>query len=121
MIKMDYIVPISEARGKLPLIIKQMSKIGKHFIITRNGRAEVVMISPEELETLEIKADIRALYREHLVKKRKELDDLLEEIGFAITKSPELINAIGGIKDGINILLSTSGFIPVQPLLVLPR
>lgn len=31
------------------------------WIITRNGRAEAVMISPEELETLEIKADSELL------------------------------------------------------------
>ncbi len=54
---MDYIVPISEARGKLPELIEKISRIGKRLIITRNGRAEAVMISLEELETLEIKAD----------------------------------------------------------------
>jgi len=54
---MDYIVPISEARGKLPALIKKIAQLGKHLIITRNGKAEAVMISPEELETLEIKAD----------------------------------------------------------------
>ena len=59
---MDYIVPISEARGKLPELIKKISHIGKHLIITRNGRAEAVMISPEELETLEVKADNKLLH-----------------------------------------------------------
>ncbi len=54
---MDYIVPISEARGKLPELIEKISHLGKRLIITRNGRAQAVMISPEELETLEIKAD----------------------------------------------------------------
>jgi len=54
---MDYIVPISEARGKLPALIKKIAQLGKHLIITRNGKAEAVMMSPEELETLEIKAD----------------------------------------------------------------
>ena len=54
---MDYIVPISEARGKLPELIKKIAHFGKHLIITRNGRAEAVMLSPEELETLEIMAD----------------------------------------------------------------
>ena len=53
---MDYIVPISEARGKLPELIRKIAAIGKHLIITRNGRAAAVMISPEELETLEVKA-----------------------------------------------------------------
>ena len=54
---MDYIVPISEARGKLPELIKKIAHAGKHLIITKNGRAEAVMVTPEELETLEIKAD----------------------------------------------------------------
>ena len=58
---MDYIVPISEARGMLPELIKKISHMGKHLIITRNGRAEAVMISPEELETLEVKADNKLL------------------------------------------------------------
>jgi antitoxin YefM len=54
---MDYLVPISEARGKLPLLIKKISAIGKHLVITKNGKAAAVMISPEEMETLEIQAD----------------------------------------------------------------
>ncbi len=58
---MDYIVPISEARGKLPELLKKIASLGKHLIITRNGKAEAVMISPEELETLEIKADQKLL------------------------------------------------------------
>ena len=54
---MDYIIPISEARARLPELVKKISHIGKRFIITRNGRPEAVIMSPEELETLEIKAD----------------------------------------------------------------
>ncbi len=54
---MDYIMPISEVRGKLPELIKKISAAGKHLIITRNGKPEAVLISPEEVETLEIKAD----------------------------------------------------------------
>lgn len=40
---MDYLIPISEARGKLPALIKKISQVGKHLIITRNGKAEVVI------------------------------------------------------------------------------
>ena len=58
---MDYIIPISEARAKLPSLVKTISQMGRHLIITRNGRAEAIMISPEELETLEIKADQKLL------------------------------------------------------------
>lgn len=58
---MDYIIPISEARGRFPELVSKVSHNGKHFIITRNGRASAVMLSPEELETLEIKADKKLL------------------------------------------------------------
>ncbi|MFT5207828.1 MAG: antitoxin YefM [Candidatus Omnitrophota bacterium] len=54
---MDYIVPISEARGRLPELIKKMTKTGKHLIITKNGKPDAVLLTPNELETLEIKAD----------------------------------------------------------------
>lgn len=63
---MDYIIPISEARARLPELVKRISAIGKRFVITRNGRAQAVIMSPEELETLEIKADrnlMRSLVR----------------------------------------------------------
>ncbi len=54
---MDYIVPISEARGRLPELIKKMVNTGKHLIITKNGKPDAVLLTPNELETLEIKAD----------------------------------------------------------------
>jgi len=58
---MDYIMPISEVRGKLPGLIKKITHMEKHLIITRNGKPEAVLLSPEELETLEIKADQKLL------------------------------------------------------------
>lgn len=58
---MDYIMPISEVRKKLSEMVKKMAHMGKHLIITRNGKAEAVLLSPEELETLEIKADQKLL------------------------------------------------------------
>ena len=54
---MDYILPISEARGRLPELIKKIAAAGKHLVITKNGRAEAVVMTPEELETLEVRAD----------------------------------------------------------------
>ncbi len=54
---MDYIMPISEVRSKLSEIVKKISRMRKHLIITKNGKPEAVLLSPEELETLEIKAD----------------------------------------------------------------
>ena len=58
---MDYIMPISEVRGKLPELIKKIAHMGKHLIITKNGKPEAILLSPEELETLEIKADQKLL------------------------------------------------------------
>ena len=70
---MDYIVPISEARAKLPELIKKIALLGKHLIITRNGRAEAVMLSPEELETLEIMADKNTL--ESIKRAKKDIKE----------------------------------------------
>ena len=58
---MEYIMPISEVRAKLAEVIKKISNRGKHLIITKNGKPEAVILSPEELETLEIKADPKLL------------------------------------------------------------
>ncbi len=54
---MDLIIPVSEVRGKLASLVKRIKKEGKHLILTKNGRAAAVMISPEELETLEVMAN----------------------------------------------------------------
>ena len=54
---MDKIGPISETRAHLPQVVDQVRKTQKRYIITRQGKAVVVMISPEELETLEILID----------------------------------------------------------------
>jgi prevent-host-death family protein len=58
---MDIIVPISEVRSKLPEYVKKISSLGKHLVITRNGKAAAVMISADELETLEVMADKKLL------------------------------------------------------------
>ena len=68
---MDYIAPISEVRGKLPEFINKISRAGKHLIITKNGRAKAVVITPEELETLEIKADSQLI--QSLVRAEEDL------------------------------------------------
>jgi antitoxin YefM len=58
---MDIIVPISEVRCKLPEYVKKISTMGKHLIITKNGKPAAVMISADELETLEVMADKKLL------------------------------------------------------------
>ena len=68
---MDYIVPISEARGKLPWFLKKISQAGKYLVITKNGKPEAVVMTPEELETLEIKADHKLM--QSLVRAQEDL------------------------------------------------
>ena len=73
---MDYIIPISEARSRLPKLVKKIVHSSKHLIITRNGKAEAIMMSPEELKTLEIKADqnlLRSILRAQEDIKQKRL------------------------------------------------
>ncbi len=54
---MDAIGPISEVRSHLPEVVNQVQKNRKRYVITRQGKAVAVMVSLEELETLEIMAD----------------------------------------------------------------
>ena len=58
---MDIILPVSEVRSKLPELLKRIKKEGKHLIITKNGKPAGILLSPEELETLEIMADKKLL------------------------------------------------------------
>ena len=52
------IVPISYVRAHLPEMVATIGKKKRgRIIITRNGTATAVLVSPEELETLEILAD----------------------------------------------------------------
>ena len=54
---MDDIMPISEVRANLPSIIDKISASKKPLVITRNGKPAAILLSPEEMETLEIKSD----------------------------------------------------------------
>ena len=55
---MDKIAPISEVRSHLPAMVSLMGKKKRQrIIITRGGHAAAVLISVEELETLEVLAD----------------------------------------------------------------
>ena len=61
---MDKIAPISEVRAHLPEMVNGLSK--KRCVVTRQGKAIAVLISPEDLESLEIMADpelIKSLIR----------------------------------------------------------
>ncbi len=55
---MNRIEPVSYVRAHLPEMIAALGKKKRdRIIITRNGTASAVLVSPEELETLEILAD----------------------------------------------------------------
>lgn len=63
---MDQITPISELRAHLPEVVDAVRRTRKRCIITRQGKPVGVIVSPEELETLEILADpdlIKSLIR----------------------------------------------------------
>ena len=63
---MDKITPISKVRAHLSEIVTDIKRTHQRYIITRQGKAEAVMLSPEEMETLEILADedlLRSLIR----------------------------------------------------------
>lgn len=53
---MDKIVPIREARATLPSILKAVSS-GRRYVITQRSHARAVLISLDELESLEVQAD----------------------------------------------------------------
>jgi prevent-host-death family protein len=65
---MDKVVGISKLRSSLASIIKDVAE-GSHYIVIQRSRAKAVILSPEEVETLEILAD-RELLTEILEAKK---------------------------------------------------
>ena len=60
---MDTIAAISDVRSRLPSLVTLIEKKKRQrVIITRGGHPAAVMISPEELETLEILADKQLMF-----------------------------------------------------------
>lgn len=57
---MDKVIGVVATREKLPQIIKEIS-LGERYIITQRSKAKAVLISMEEMETLEILADKKLL------------------------------------------------------------
>ncbi len=55
---MDKIAPVSYVRAHLPEMVAALGRKKRdRIVITRNGVASAVLVSPEELETLEVLAD----------------------------------------------------------------
>ena len=53
---MDKIVGVSETRSHLPSILKDVAG-GMRYVITQRSHAKAVLISTEDLESLEVAAD----------------------------------------------------------------
>jgi len=54
---MDKIAPLSEVRGNLSGIISELKKDRRRVVVTVHGKPAAVIMSPEEVETLEITSD----------------------------------------------------------------
>jgi prevent-host-death family protein len=78
-------IPFTQAKAHLSELIDRTSREHERFVVTRNGRPAAVLVSPEDLESLEETVDIlqdRALLqslrksrREAAEGKRLRLDD----------------------------------------------
>ena len=58
---MDKIAPLSQVRSSLSGIISKLQSDHKRVIVTAHGKPAAVIISLEELETLETSADTKLL------------------------------------------------------------
>jgi len=58
---MTNLIPISDARATLPDLVDKVNENLERVIITVNGKPMVVMVSMEELESLEETAEILAI------------------------------------------------------------
>ena len=48
-----HILSVSEAKMKLSRLVQQVDQLGNDVVITRNGRPAAVLISPDDLDSLE--------------------------------------------------------------------
>jgi antitoxin YefM len=51
-------VPFTEAKAHLSDLVDRTSREHERFVVTRNGRPAAVLLSPEDLESLEETVDI---------------------------------------------------------------
>jgi antitoxin YefM len=58
---MSNLVAISDARANLPELVNKVSDNLDRFVITVNGQPKAVLVSEEELESLEETAEILAI------------------------------------------------------------
>ncbi len=58
---MSNLVAISDARAKLPELVSKVNKNLDRVVITVNGQPKAVMVSMEELESLEETAEVLSI------------------------------------------------------------
>lgn len=51
-------IPFTEAKAHLSELVDRTSREHERFVVTRNGRPAAVLLSPEDLESLEETVDI---------------------------------------------------------------
>lgn len=54
---MEKIAPVSDARTYFPRIIDEIKATNNRYVVTKRGKPAIILIAPEELETLEILAN----------------------------------------------------------------
>jgi len=55
---MSETIPFTEAKAHLSDLVDRTSREHERFVVTRNGRPAAVLVSPEDLESLEETVDI---------------------------------------------------------------
>lgn len=69
-------IAISDARATLPDLVEKVNETLERVVITVNGKPKVVMVSMEELESLEETAEVLSIpgARESIKKGMKQLE-----------------------------------------------
>ncbi len=58
---MSSLIPISDARANLPNLVNKVNDNLERIVITVNGQPKAILVSAEELESLEETAEILAI------------------------------------------------------------
>jgi prevent-host-death family protein len=67
---MDKVIGIAKLRNSLASVLKDVTR-GSHYIIVQRSKAKAVLLSPEEVETLEVLAGRRLL--EEILEAKKDI------------------------------------------------
>lgn len=75
IVNMNNPIPISDARSNLPELVKKVNKNMDRVIITVNGEPKAILLSAEEVESLEETAEILSIpnIKKDLAKSKKQI------------------------------------------------